>query len=119
MYQTSKFSLLLAFVLTFFCAGLTYQGFGNNLETYIQAGATVFLATMFYVRLGWYQRAKEYNNQRDEDIPTVVTREMNDPFSQTIWQAFDSGKVVLHNSGDGHMTTVDVEGNEVKVKLKK
>jgi len=119
MYKITKFSIALSAVLTLFCAGLTVQGFGANLETYIQAGATVFLAAMFFIRLSWYRTQNSRDDYQGEQIPDgPITRNMTDPFSQTMWQAFDSGKPVFYNAGDDHMTTTDEEGNSTKVKLK-
>jgi hypothetical protein len=48
-----------------------------------------------------------------------ITRDMKDPYSQTLWAAFDSGKAVSYNSGDDHMKSYDTETGETEeIKLK-
>ena len=49
----------------------------------------------------------------------VITRDMKDPYSQTIWEVFDSGKSAMYSAGDDYMTVTDKDGKSEKKKLEK
>ncbi len=57
-----------------------------------------------------YKTANKVVKEHYATVPgDVITRDMKDPYSQTVWAAFDSGKMVIHNVGDDHMTLTDLD----------
>ena len=143
MYKSNKNSSTLIALLTIMTAGITYNGFGNNIETYVQSAVTIFMLILFFIHKKQYKKynaeyeeCKEYKEgleaetapktdvadkktKSTESLKNCITRYDTDARSQAVWQAFDGGKTVIHNSGDDYMTTIDLEGNEEKIKLKK